>query len=235
MKKKIITPQTTRCSVKHNIYFIRQATYLLLVATLYSLKFSVDRLLTAFSLKRNWYRLTSETKPEHRDLSKIFRFKKIRKLKIHFAGSMNAIKTIVMFLITNGHVLWFVLSMPMKNPIFVEQNYHNLPAMIMINGENLPNTFFVFSGFLLCVLSYPMLQDERHNTKKFFIKAVIYRYVRLMPLMTLFLMLDSTWLYRLGSGPFWDRINFSERQFCRKNWWTNLFFLNNYISDDEKV
>lgn len=105
----------------------------------------------------------------------------------------------------------------------------------MINGENLPNTFFVFSGFLLCVLSYPMLQDERENTRKFFFKAVIYRYVRLMPLMTFFLMIDSTWMYHLGSGPFWDKANFSERQFCRKNWWTNLFFLNNYISGDEKV
>jgi hypothetical protein len=29
----------------------------------------VDRILTAFSLKRNWFRLISETKPEHRDLS----------------------------------------------------------------------------------------------------------------------------------------------------------------------
>lgn len=66
--------------------------------------FSVDRLLTAFSLKRNWYRLISDTKPEHRNLR-----------------SMNAIKTIVMFLITNGHVLWFILALPMKNPLFVEQ------------------------------------------------------------------------------------------------------------------
>ena len=105
----------------------------------------------------------------------------------------------------------------------------------MINGENLPNTFFVFSGFLLCVLTYPMLQDERENARKFFIKAVIYRYIRLMPLMTFFLMIDSTWMYHLGSGPFWNKVNFSERQFCRKNWWTNLFFLNNYISGDEKV
>jgi peptidoglycan/LPS O-acetylase OafA/YrhL len=123
----------------------------------------------------------------------------------------------------------------MKNPLFVEQNYHNLPAMIMINGENLPNTFFVFSGFLLCILSYPLLlQGERENSKKFFIKALIYRYLRLMPLMVFFLMIDSSWMYRLGSGPFWYKINFSERQFCRKNWWTNLLFLNNYISGDEK-
>jgi peptidoglycan/LPS O-acetylase OafA/YrhL len=147
---------------------------------------------------------------------------------------MNAIKTIVMFLITNGHVLWFILSLPMKNPLFVEQNYHNLISMIMINGENLPNTFFFFSGFLLCILSYPLLQEECDKSKKFFIKAVIYRYLRLMPLMTFFLMVDSSWMYRLGSGPFWDRLNFSERQFCRKNWWTNLLFMNNYISGDEK-
>lgn len=107
--------------------------------------------------------------------------------------------------------------------------------MIMINGENLPNTFFVFSGFLFCILSFPLLLEERENTFKFFIKAVVYRYVRLMPLMTFFLMFNSSWMYRFGSGPFWDKMSFAERQFCRKNWWTNLLFLNNYVSGDEKV
>lgn len=107
--------------------------------------------------------------------------------------------------------------------------------MIMINGENLPNTFFVFSGFLLSVLTYPLIKEERRKSFEFFIKATIYRYVRLMPLMTFFLMLHASWLHHLDSGPFWDEINFSERQFCRKNWWINILFLNNYFSGDEKV
>lgn len=104
----------------------------------------------------------------------------------------------------------------------------------MINGENLPNTFFVFSGFLLSALTYPLIKEQRRKSFEFFIKATVYRYVRLMPLMTFFLMFHASWLHHLDSGPFWDTMNFSERQFCRSNWWINILFLNNYFSGDFK-
>lgn len=65
---------------------------------------AAETILSAFSVKRNWYRLIADTKPEHRELR-----------------CLNAFRTIVMFLITNGHVFWYLMSMPMINPVFIEQ------------------------------------------------------------------------------------------------------------------
>lgn len=111
--------------------------------------------------------------------------------------------------------------------------------MIMINGENLPNTFFVVGGVLTSILVLKQIKIEREkkklNSKMFMTKVIVYRYIRLVPVMIAFLFLNSTWMYRLGSGPFWDKLNYSERQFCRKNWWINILFMNNYLSGDEKV
>lgn len=109
--------------------------------------------------------------------------------------------------------------------------------MIMINGENLPNTFFVVGGVLTSILVLRQIENEKLklNSRIFMIKVILYRYVRFVPVMIGFLFLNSTWMYRLGSGPFWDKLNYSERQFCRKNWWINLLFMNNYLSGDEKV
>jgi hypothetical protein len=53
--------------------------------------------------------------------------------------------------------------------------------------------------------------------------------------MVFFLLFTMTFVYNLDSGPLWERINYAEVQFCRRNWWTNMLFLNNYISGDEKV
>lgn len=109
--------------------------------------------------------------------------------------------------------------------------------MIMINGENLPNTFFVVGGVLTSILVLRQIEEEKPNlnSKIFMAKVIVYRYIRLVPVVIGFLLLNTTWMYRLGSGPFWDKINYTERQFCRKNWWINLLFMNNYLSGDEKV
>ena len=63
-------------------------------------------LLTAFSMKRNWYRLVAETKPD----------KETRDMRC-----LHAIKTISMFNITSGHSFWYMISTPFSNPIFVEK------------------------------------------------------------------------------------------------------------------
>lgn len=106
--------------------------------------------------------------------------------------------------------------------------------MLMINGENLSSTFFVAGGVLSCIFIFPMLVKEKDKSFAFMIKATVFRYIRLAPVMLFFLLFHSTWITRIGSGPFWNKTNQSERQFCRKNWWINALFLNNYLSGDEK-
>lgn len=35
---------------------------------------------------------------------------------------------------------------------------------------------------------------------------------------------------RLGDGPVWKNYTEIEYTFCRRNWWNNLFYINNYVS-----
>jgi hypothetical protein len=113
--------------------------------------------------------------------------------------------------------------------------YHNLEDMMLLNGENMPNTFFVFSALLLSIMVYPTLKKKEVVSMKFFLKAVLHRYLRLASVMFIFLFFTSTWMHRFGSGFLWERVNYAERNFCRRNWWINVLFLNNYFSGDEKV
>ncbi|CAG9806696.1 unnamed protein product [Chironomus riparius] len=47
-------------------------------------------------------------------------------------------------------------------------------------------------------------------------------------------LLHATWLHRFDDGPYWDKFTVYERQSCRKNMWTNLLLINNYVGGDMK-
>lgn len=146
-------------------------------------------------------------------------------------------KTENIFFGWNPWKLFFVFNpvKPLYSKLFFSfyfKNYHLLRGMIVINGGNLVQTFFFISGFLnsMSLLSYV----ERTHKKNFlvFIKAVIYRIIRFVPVLLFLILLHSTWLQRLDDGPYWDKFNAYERQACRKNMWWNLLLINNYLSDE---
>ena len=103
-----------------------------------------------------------------------------------------------------------------------------------MSGNPAVQSFLVFGGFLTAFLFLTRMDKDSSSSFKLFIKGIIGRYIRFVPLLVIMILLHSTWLYRLGNGPFWDRVNYTEKQFCRENWWTNVIFLDNYINVGEK-
>lgn len=95
-------------------------------------------------------------------------------------------------------------------------------------------SFLVIGGFLTAFLQIRKMEKDNASSLKLFLKGIVGRYIRFAALLALTILLHSTWLYRLGNGPFWDRINYTERQFCRDNGWTNLLFVDNYINSENK-
>ena len=95
-------------------------------------------------------------------------------------------------------------------------------------------SFLVIGGFLTAYLQMKRMEDGKDSSLKVFLKGILGRYIRLTVVMALAVLIHSTWLYRLGSGPFWDRLTFTDKQFCRDNGWTNLLYLDNYINSDRK-
>lgn len=113
------------------------------------------------------------------------------------------------------------------------QFYTKFTSMFIINGNVVVQTFFFMSGFLSAYLFMLYREKERCSNWLFFVKAVIARYMRLVPLLILTIAVHATWLRKLGDGPFWSGFVGVEKKFCRENWWINLLFLNNYVKVDE--
>lgn len=74
-------------------------------------------------------------------------------------------------------------------------------------------------------------------------KQVFYSFVpnanilvhRITPVYMFLILFNATWLVRLQNGPLWPHITDTERTFCRENWWTNLFYINNIVAVSEPV
>lgn len=49
------------------------------------------------------------------------------------------------------------------------------------------------------------------------------------------MLFNATFFYKLGSGPVWPLLAENERTSCRNNWWTNVLYVNNFISTSEPV
>lgn len=105
----------------------------------------------------------------------------------------------------------------------------------MLNGMTMVQTFFTISGFLLTVQFVEMTQQfKRKNWDvSYFWIAIVYRYIRLTPVYALMVLFDATWLVHTNSGPGWKRNAWIERSYCRRNWWTNLLYINNYVNVPE--
>jgi hypothetical protein len=106
--------------------------------------------------------------------------------------------------------------------------------MIVINGGNLVQSFFVIGGFLNSIVFLAHVDKTKKKNFMVLVKTFIYRYVRFAPVLLFLVLLNATWLYRMDEGPFWDKLVFYERQSCRLNMWTNLLFINNYVSGEMK-
>lgn len=46
---------------------------------------------------------------------------------------------------------------------------------------------------------------------------------------------NATYLYKLQDGVQWERVGGVERQYCRRNWWANLFYQNSGFNLSEMV
>ncbi|PNF30393.1 hypothetical protein B7P43_G13251 [Cryptotermes secundus] len=55
---------------------------------------------------------------------------------------------------------------------------------------------------------------------------------KVLPALLVMIFFYATLFYKLGSGPRWDIVVGPERDYCQKNWWTNLLFINNYVNDE---
>ncbi|XP_023303317.2 nose resistant to fluoxetine protein 6 [Lucilia cuprina] len=179
------------------------------------------KICVSFSIARNWYRLNQEPNGK---IGRELRF-------------LDCFKFFSMFLVIFAHTNWVLYEGAISNPQDPERLLHTLAGTLLVAGSLITVTFFVISGLLLTINWLVVAkQNEELSTLQYislFIKFNVFRYLRLT-IPYAFVILWSGIYFDNAGGPLWRHILEREQLSCRKNWWANLLYLNNYINTNER-
>ncbi|TMW45526.1 hypothetical protein DOY81_009399, partial [Sarcophaga bullata] len=174
----------------------------------------VSNLLTAFSIPRNYYRLTE---PCSTRLGKDLNY-------------LDGVRSIATLIVVIGHV-YFVQYQHVKNPHSFERFAKTSTHLWFTNGTLILEIFHVMSGMLLFIKFKEFASvtpaSSIKDCFKIFTKAMVMRFVRFLPSLVLFILIQATFFTRLQDGPFWRHITEPGRVISRDKWWSFLFMLDN--------
>lgn len=57
----------------------------------------------------------------------------------------------------------------------------------------------------------------------------------MLPAYCAMMLITANIVPHLGDGPLWPQKAWSEAETCKKNWWTNLLFISNFIDAKHEV
>ncbi|VDP14009.1 unnamed protein product [Onchocerca flexuosa] len=152
---------------------------------------------------------------------------------------LHGTRVLSMFWIILGHSYYYaVSSLTVDNllptMIAFPQKFLNL---IIVQAPLAVDSFFYLSGMLTSYLFMEKFKKEAAKGRSIFSLDMwslfyIHRYIRLTPIYLMVMVLDVTLLTHFSDGPFWRPI---EANYCRKSWWTNLIYMNNFLLQDVEV
>ncbi|CAG9764783.1 unnamed protein product [Ceutorhynchus assimilis] len=138
------------------------------------------------------------------------------------------LRTISILVIIMDHRFGTFTSSALINFDYVESQYRALFACVVFHGDLFVDTFFLLSGLLV---AYGLLSqfDKRMVSPGF---IVFLRYIRLTPVYAFVIFYYATLFDYTGNGPLWKVVAGADSDDCKKNWWANLLYINNYVNPD---
>uniref|UniRef100_A0A336K189 CSON006028 protein n=1 Tax=Culicoides sonorensis TaxID=179676 RepID=A0A336K189_CULSO len=132
------------------------------------------------------------------------------------------------------HIFVLFPRIGLEKPLLLECEAHQPYTAIFGSLVILIQNFFLLSGFLSFYLNAKkiIVQNEQLHLRDF-IMMILKRIVRLLPLMALMMFYNATLQLKFGSNPIYIDIMENEKKNCRRNWWTNVMFINNIYRADE--
>ncbi|XP_026276823.2 nose resistant to fluoxetine protein 6-like [Frankliniella occidentalis] len=176
-------------------------------------------ILVVFSLKRSWHMLT---KADPRPMG----------LNLDPLSGARTINMVVLVIAHRGFNL-------MRGPVHNYNQYESIPrAMqqtVATHAQLFVDTCFALSGLLVALLELTRAHayGKDSDSRAPLMAALVHRYVRLTPSYAMVVFFYATLFWRFGSGPLWDQVIGHESQACASYWWTNIFYVNNYINTDK--
>ncbi|XP_076267311.1 nose resistant to fluoxetine protein 6-like isoform X2 [Rhynchophorus ferrugineus] len=138
------------------------------------------------------------------------------------------LRTIAIMIVILDHRFGTFTSSALLNFDYVEVQYRAIMACLVFHGDLFVDSFFILSGLLV---TYGLLsQFDKRMVNPGFI--VFLRYIRLTPVYAFVIFYYATMFDYTGNGPLWKIIAGADSNDCKKNWWLNLLYLNNYINAD---
>ncbi|XP_058123114.1 nose resistant to fluoxetine protein 6-like [Anopheles ziemanni] len=183
------------------------------------LKGRVSTLATAFAIRRNWAKLTYNS----------MRWRYQRDLDF-----LDLIRVLLMSLILLEHVLIGLYMFTSQNPLAMEQYAALLPNQMLFSIVPFQvDQFFAISGLLMAV-QFLQYTEKRPFHMSIIWKGLVSRYLRSLPVYAV-LMLFTVSLYdTLQTTPSAYKILPTVRRICRRKWWSNFLFINNYYQQEEQ-
>lgn len=166
---------------------------------------------TPFSLCKNWKSLLKTDRHENS------------------IGCIHGIRFISLCWIIYGHTYYMEVVGVKMNLSKIPQMHYEWNNMLVLNGNIVTDVFFLLSSTLLAYTE--LLKKELNPEWRFnLIGLYSHRYIRLTPAYAMMIGFYATLIYKLGSGLHWDTWIGTNMNFCRKNWWTNLLYINNFVN-----
>ncbi|XP_050427088.1 nose resistant to fluoxetine protein 6-like isoform X2 [Adelges cooleyi] len=149
--------------------------------------------------------------------------------KVEHLSAINALKILSATFVIFAHRFYLNLVIPTENPEFINNVLTNFWGNL-IKSQVFLETFFIISGFFMHI----SVTERLNKTKRLnFFFILLYRMSRIWPVYIMALLLHVSIFPYLGNGPFWNAIIQTEVEYCRRNWWTNILFINNYVNTQE--
>ncbi|XP_030032423.2 uncharacterized protein LOC115448932 [Manduca sexta] len=177
-----------------------------------------NSLLTVWSLRSNWRRLTATYEDKDPRLSAL--------------GPVQGARVFLLTLTMMTHAGVIHVMSYSYNPEFIEKMAHNPNMTLFFNGTSVVQIFLVISSFLLAY-NLLILSKDHDISLRHLPFCIIKRIARICPVYLLVVGFAATWWQRVSSGPLWPALVETESAVCRRKFWAQAFFLNNLIDSKE--
>ncbi|XP_047118230.1 O-acyltransferase like protein-like [Schistocerca piceifrons] len=148
------------------------------------------------------------------------------------AGSVSCLEALRLFStlwVVTLHKMIIEAQQPAANKTAAAKFVEDIVVTPIMNGISSVDTFLMISGFLRCRNMLKELDEGRFS----YWRSLLQRLIRLVPAYVAVVAVYATLLERAGAGPLWRQTIGPQADWCRRHWYLNLLFLNNYVATEE--